>query len=58
MMSGGNWWRSNEISIGILPTNETSATVGVTKPQQEMLGAQLYVVCDRLLEFRGAGLRR
>jgi hypothetical protein len=31
MMSGGNWWRTNEISIGHLPTKETLATVGVTK---------------------------
>ena len=33
-MSGGNWWRANEISIGRLIHEEASATVGVTKPFQ------------------------
>ena len=32
MMSGGNWWRANDIFIAILLTKETPATVGVTKP--------------------------
>jgi hypothetical protein len=38
MMSGGIWWRANEISIGHLPTKEMSATVGATKPPDSSQG--------------------